>query len=794
MTDFAKLILAADATGLKQGEQALDSLAAKGAQVEGRLGGAMKRTASDLREAGAAAKAAGTEIQAAAGQTGILVSQFNDIAVMMAAGQSPIQLAMQQGTQISQVLVTMGGGVGAVKALGAAFMGMLNPVSLLTIGSVAMGAAFSQALTGMIPETKDFGEAIDDLNEAIDQARGNLDLFADGGKKLREIYGGVTEDVTELASAIARVDLRKMNDAANQATDALSREYNGSGWGNVSRREDMANGLGLRGAALDQVAGLADFLGTDTELGKRLDILTEMRNVLEESLPPVEQMSARQRDYYFGVVDAEKAATRALKTAQDTAAAEKSLADAKIAAAYAYAGETMRQGAAMRADVDQRIKSLSTEAEIQRLVALYGADSEAATRARADAERDALAETLEAKGITGELADEVLRAYDATVDSANATADWAATMSAVRAEIGAIASALASMGGGAIANAGKFAELTALRQGRTIAEAARERQRLQMEAEFTAREAAAGTWVERMLIRGERGLAERGMELDAELDEARDSARERERAAGRKGGSGGRKGRGGSGRRERANEYERSVQDIQSETEAFLRQADAMTKVVAAGGDWEHALAVIEEEQKLLNAAQKAGVDLTPDVREGIKGMAEDYVNAEEQLERIRTATEKGQDAFKDLFGSVLDGADSAKEAIANLLAEIAKVQFAKGMLGLIGGTSWGSSLIQWIGSLSSWDGGGYTWDGPRSGGVDGKGGRIGILHPSETVIDHTKGQSAGGVIRVEIDKSPYFDARVTQIADQSSANMGKAVNASIPSRIQQYQRDPRKR
>ncbi|WP_062560984.1 phage tail length tape measure family protein [Paracoccus aminovorans] len=795
MTDFAKLVLAADATGLKQGEQALDSLAAKGAQVEGRLGGAMKRTASDLREAGAAAKAAGTEIQAAAGQTGILVSQFNDIAVMMAAGQSPIQLAMQQGTQISQVLVTMGGGVGAVKALGAAFMGMLNPVSLLTIGSVAMGAAFSQALTGMIPETKDFGEAIDDLNEAIDQARSNLDLFADGGKKLAEIYGGVSDEVRDLASAIAQVDLRKMNDAARTAAGSLSRDYNGSGWGNVSRREDMANGLGLRGDALNQTASLADALGSVDTMGERLAILTKMRETLAEALGDAEQMDDAQAAYFASVVEAEKAARRALEVTRDTAAAEKSLADAKIAAAYAYAGETMRLGAAMRADVDQRIKSLSTEAEIQRLVALYGADSEAATRARADAERDALAETLEAKGITGELADEVLRAYDATVDSANATADWAVTMSAVRAEIGAIASALASMGGGAIANAGKFAELTALRQGRTIAEAARERQRLQMEAEFTAREAAAGTWVERMLIRGERGLAERGMELDAELDEARDSARERERAASRKGGSGGRKGRGGSGRRERANEYERSVQDIQAETEAFLRQADALAKVTAAGGDWEHALAVIEEEQKLLNAAQKAGVELTPEIREGIRGMAEDYVNAEEQLERIRTATEKGQDVMKDFFGSMLDGADAAKEALANLLAEIAKVQFAKGMLGLMGGTSWGAAIIKGIGGLTdeSYDGGGWTGPGSRTGGVDGLGGRYAIIHPNETIYDHTKGQSAGGVIRVEIDKSPYFDARVTQIADRSSANMGKAVSASIKPTVQQYQVNPRK-
>lgn len=750
MTDFAKLVLAADATGLKQGEQALDSLAAKGAQVEGRLGGAMKRTASDLREAGAAAKAAGTEIQAAAGQTGILVSQFNDIAVMMAAGQSPIQLAMQQGTQISQVLVTMGGGVGAVKALGAAFMGMLNPVSLLTIGSVAMGAAFSQALTGMIPETKDFGEAIDDLNEAIDQARGNLDLFADGGKKLREIYGGVTEDVTELASAIARVDLRKMNDAANQATDALSREYNGSGWGNVSRREDMANGLGLRGAALDQVAGLADFLGTDTELGKRLDILTEMRNVLEESLPPVEQMSARQRDYYFGVVDAEKAATRALKTAQDTAVAEKSLADAKIAAAYAYAGETMRQGAAMRSAYDDELAALSQQAEMHALVALYGGDSLQVTEARVQAERDAYEETLSSKDVSQEMADELMRAWDGA--HGVASVDMAGNISLAVSEAEKLAWTLATLPG---------ANIREMDDGRGS-----QREGLRDLAEWRTDQ-----WIKDH--REQLGLSA---------------------PKGRKAG-GGRKGRGGSGRRERANEYERSVADIQSETEAFLRQADALAKVTAAGGDWEHALAVIEEEQKLLNAAQKAGVELTPEIREGIRGMAEDYVNAEEQLERIRTATEKGQDVMKDFFGSMLDGADAAKEALANLLAEIAKVQFAKGMLGLIGGTSWGAAIIKGIGGLTdeSYDGGGWTGPGSRTGGVDGLGGRYAIIHPNETIYDHTKGQSAGANVHVTVGIDQSGNLYVRQIAQQEAASMGKAVSASIKPTVQQYQVNPRK-
>ena len=46
-----------------------------------------------------------------------------------------------------------------------------------------------------------------------------------------------------------------------------------------------------------------------------------------------------------------------------------------------------------------------------------------------------------------------------------------------------------------------------------------------------------------------------------------------------------------------------------------------------------------------------------------------------------------------------------------------------------------------------SFNGGGFTGMGSRSGGVDGKGGFPAILHPNETVTDHTKGQSSGGVV-----------------------------------------------
>ena len=44
-----------------------------------------------------------------------------------------------------------------------------------------------------------------------------------------------------------------------------------------------------------------------------------------------------------------------------------------------------------------------------------------------------------------------------------------------------------------------------------------------------------------------------------------------------------------------------------------------------------------------------------------------------------------------------------------------------------------------------SFEGGGFTGHGARAGGLDGKGGRMAMVHPNETVIDHTKG-AAGGI------------------------------------------------
>ena len=51
-----------------------------------------------------------------------------------------------------------------------------------------------------------------------------------------------------------------------------------------------------------------------------------------------------------------------------------------------------------------------------------------------------------------------------------------------------------------------------------------------------------------------------------------------------------------------------------------------------------------------------------------------------------------------------------------------------------------------------SFEGGGFTGRGARAGGLDGKGGRMAMVHPNETVIDHTKGGASGITVINHVD------------------------------------------
>lgn len=118
------------------------------------------------------------------------------------------------------------------------------------------------------------------------------------------------------------------------------------------------------------------------------------------------------------------------------------------------------------------------------------------------------------------------------------------------------------------------------------------------------------------------------------------------------------------------------------------------------------------------------------------------------------------QDAFKSMAASVI------KELYRVMVVQ----QMVNSIMGVFGYTQGASGgyIKTPAPAIPSMDGGGYTGDGARTGGLDGKGGFLTMLHPQETVVDHTKGQSGGVVVNQTINVS----AGVSQTVRAEMMNM----------------------
>ena len=147
--------------------------------------------------------------------------------------------------------------------------------------------------------------------------------------------------------------------------------------------------------------------------------------------------------------------------------------------------------------------------------------------------------------------------------------------------------------------------------------------------------------------------------------------------------------------------------------------------------------------------------------------------------------------SMKKFEDSIVDGLKTGKFAfedfatyVVEQLVRVAIQQFVVSKLvdpfrGFLGGIFGEAKAV-----VPSADGGGYTGMGIRAGGVDGKGGFPAILHPNETVIDHTKGQAVGGAtvnFNISTVDAAGFDqllasrkGLITQIINNAMNNQGK--------------------
>lgn len=143
-----------------------------------------------------------------------------------------------------------------------------------------------------------------------------------------------------------------------------------------------------------------------------------------------------------------------------------------------------------------------------------------------------------------------------------------------------------------------------------------------------------------------------------------------------------------------------------------------------------------------------------------------------------------GEDAwesFKNAAVSALDTiAETALRMAANAAVQMVLGSMFGGGTGLTGGLGAGLFGGGLGGALLDFEGGGYTGSGPRAGGLDGKGGILAMVHPNETIVDHTKGGGAGAV---EIHISGNLpDGTVTRRPGRVDIDLSRMVAEQIAS------------
>jgi hypothetical protein len=161
-----------------------------------------------------------------------------------------------------------------------------------------------------------------------------------------------------------------------------------------------------------------------------------------------------------------------------------------------------------------------------------------------------------------------------------------------------------------------------------------------------------------------------------------------------------------------------------------------------------------------LVAAFKAGKTEVDIFGDSVSNAAEKGANAVKKnmlpaVSRTKSLMESVSSSMENGFMSMVDGTKSVKDAFKSMAYEIIKELYrifvVKRIVGMVTDTWSGLGSVgaptMTPAAAPSLDGGGYTGSGARSGGLDGKGGFMAMLHPRETVIDHTKGQGSGGVV-----------------------------------------------
>lgn len=226
-----------------------------------------------------------------------------------------------------------------------------------------------------------------------------------------------------------------------------------------------------------------------------------------------------------------------------------------------------------------------------------------------------------------------------------------------------------------------------------------------------------------------------------------------------------------------------------SRMDATLAQLESTRATAEANGLSYEEISILEQKIELLK--QQRELTAKGQAAQAAADTKSDQQRASKEFADTLKGDLKGafSAAFRDSSGDPLQAFGDALENIMFTRAATALSEAAIESLGSYLGNSSGGSgdIFDLFSNIFSFDGGGSTGNGPRTGGLDGKGGFMALLHPQETVLDHTKGQAASGGGSVNVSIVNHIDSRSDLATIQAVMDRTKqeTLNSILQSRRQ---------
>lgn len=213
----------------------------------------------------------------------------------------------QVGYQVGDFAVQVQGGTNALVALGQQGSQLLSVFGGAAGALAGAGLAIGTSL--LIPLIKASG-ATRTFSEALEEAQDAADAFSDSLDKVEGSFSNFTGRLEEVGRLQTAIKLLELSTAARNLNQELSEMYDGNAWLNISRAEDLANGLNLSRSGIDAVIGGLNNLKSAGSLEEQAKAATDLRIAFENSVPSINNMTSAQFEYYQKLLQTEEAMIR----------------------------------------------------------------------------------------------------------------------------------------------------------------------------------------------------------------------------------------------------------------------------------------------------------------------------------------------------------------------------------------------------------------------------------------------------------------------------------------------------